>query len=150
MARFPLQTTLPGLSNVVVNLTSNGTGEFTDRSGKLRQLQYGGDRHGVDPFLTITVVDDGSVCTFKPWAGYPAFWTASGLMVYTCRQGFASAMYACAKQVLAAGGAQIAPSETVKDDGKKLWAHLDPNVKWEWVANQGCSRPDLTGLQPPP
>jgi hypothetical protein len=149
MARFPLQTTLPGLSNVVVNLTSNGTGEFTDRSGNLRQLQYGGDLHGVDPYLTITV-DDESFCSFTPWPEYPAFWTASGLIVNTRRQGFASAMYACAKQVLAARGMQIAPSERVTDDGKELWAYLDSNVKWEWVAHQGCSRPDLTEVQPPP
>ena len=147
--RFPVQTTLPGLAGVSVEIDANGHGRFTDKSGNIWQIMWSGSFGECDPFLTILVDDGGSMCSFCPFPSYPAFWMASGLVVNTDRQGFASAMYACARQVLAAQGKQIAPSETVKGDGVAFWAYLDPNVKWEWLPEQGCSRPDLSGLSAP-
>jgi hypothetical protein len=146
--RFPVQSTLPGLISVTVKIVADGRGCFTDKSGSIWQIEGSGSFGGNDAFLTA-LVGDGSMCSFHPFPDYPAFWMASGLVVNTHRQGFASAMYVFAREVLAAHGKRIAPSETVMKDGVSLWTYLDPDVKWEWLSAQGCWRPDLSGLQAP-
>jgi hypothetical protein len=146
--RFPVQTSLPGLAGVSVEIDADGRGRFTDRSGNMRHIEASGNFGEEDSFLTI-FVDGEPMCSFHPFPNYPAFWMASGLVVNTGRQGIASAIYAYVRDVLASQGRQIAPSETVKDDGVAFWAYIDHNVKWEWLPELGCSRPDLTGLQAP-
>jgi len=147
--RFPVQSILPGLSGVSVTIKADGRGCFADKSGSIRQIEGSGSLKGDNPYLTI-LVDDGSMCSFQPFPNYPAFWMASGLIVNTRRRGFASAMYMFAREAfLSEWGKRIAPSETVKEDGLSFWRYLDPDVKWEWLSEQGCWRPNLSGLQAP-
>lgn len=148
MARFPVQTTLPGLKGVNVSFLTKNSGEFIDRLGDIRRFKFEGTLGGPDPYITI-VIDDGSMCSFKPWPNYPTFWCASGLFVCDKQKGIGTAIYACISQILECCGCRIAPSEQVTDQGKDFWSRLDPEIKWELVEDEGCNRPDLTGLQQP-
>jgi hypothetical protein len=150
MIRFPVPSAMPGLTPVQVILDQTipvaGTGNIIDKTGGHWSLKYDLDHKN----LAITIDQDGSVCSFVPWIGYPEFWSASGLFVNTQGVGLASAFYMCARQLIGfSGGKQISPSDNVTPLGHGLWNRLDPSIAWEPVAATGGFRLDLSSRAPP-
>lgn len=138
MPRIPVKTALPGAAHINPSLnTQNNSGTFIDKNGTKRNFKYC-TSNGTDPFLTI-VVEDESMCTFKPWeAPFSEYWSASGLVVITRRVHIATAIYAAARDILALSGSMIAPSDNLFEDGVVLWKALDPGIEME-------EQPDLPG-----
>lgn len=145
MSRKPVPSALPGASAVKPTIeTAHGTGSFYDRTDTKRSFDYAVWMTGSDPCLTIRV-DDGSVCSFKPWPEpYSRYWSASGLVVQTGHQRIGTAIYAIARDVLGAFGFLIAPSDNLFPDGVALWKHLDPAISMEEIPHlPGYFRPIL-------
>jgi hypothetical protein len=145
MSRKPVSSTLPGASTVTLTIeASQGTGSFSDRSNARRSFKYALWLTGEEPGLAIRI-DDGSVCSFKPWPEpYSRYWSASGLVVQTPRQRIATAIYAIAREVLGPFGLQIAPSDELFPGGAALWRHLDPTITMEEIPSlPGFFRPAL-------
>ena len=150
MFRFPIPSVMPGLARVDVildgSIPATGTGRIIDKNGGEWSLRY--SCGGI--YLTMMIIEDGSMCSFAPWPGYPDFWSASGLSVNTERVGLASAFYICARKLMPfSGGKQISPSDNVTPLGRGLWGKLDPAIRWEPVAATGGLRLDLSGRAPP-
>lgn len=108
---------------------------FTDAQQQQHTLTYNfiADDDGV--VLTVTA-DDGSVCSFAPCLPpNDKLWFATGLVVNTPRRGIASHIYALVRDLLKPHSAAITPSGNLFPDGVKLWATLDPGVRFQEQAD---------------
>ena len=139
----PQASTLPGIRNlntVIVSSTNvTGYGDFTDKDGAQRRIEYEFTSVGGRGNLLLWV-DDESMCTFvQCLPPYQALWYATGLFVVTTKCGIASNIYALARDLLLQLGAQITPSGNITKSGAKFWGMLDPGIRAKFQPNPNGS-----------
>lgn len=150
--RFPVATSLPGVSKQNLNFVSSSRGiEYAVFRGKSGQIYKIFHQWNQDESFLVQVNNRLSAHFFA-WPGplhrdtpvYPRFFCALTIIVNPRRDGIASGMLLYAREVLAERNLFIAPSDNQTLDGVKLWQALDPSIKFREVPEIGGYQPDLS------
>lgn len=172
MPRFPVPTTLPGLGSVLRDINYDAQGRPTSAHYTNNGTNFVVAAYEASGMLTVTAALGQAptdtvfhgMASFAPWpavkdphpelhaVAYPTVWSVTAVNT-TIMPGFrlADALYAFARDWLAADGRKLAPSDSIQPDGKRMWERFDPAIVM--VSREPyypCDEwPDLTGRTPP-
>ena len=137
----PEASTLPGIRNLQVQIArtikTTGCGDFIDKTGIKRQIEYDFSGTGGGESLALKLIDGSACCFNKCPPPNQTLWYATGLWVGTPKCGIASHIYALARDLLQARGAQITPSGNLTTAGAGFWQNLDPGIRAKFKPHPG-------------